>query len=82
MIYLKDNKVNGNIDSILCELEHNRWCRFMIIEGYSYDSELEKLTKKRDAINKKHGCLVPFDRLSDYEKLKDLNVLKYIDNED
>lgn len=81
-LYLKDNKVNGNIDSILCELEHNRWCRFMIIEGYSYDSELEKLTKKRDAINKKHGCLVPFDRLSDYEKLKDLNVLKYIDNED
>ena len=46
------------------------------------NSVLDKLTKKRDAINKKHGCLVPFDRLSDYEKLKDLNVLKYIDNED
>lgn len=45
-------------------LEHKRWNAYMRSEGYSY-------AVNRNDMAKQHNCLVPFDSLSEVDKIKD-----------
>lgn len=56
------------------ELEHMRWCRFMLMDGWKCGVVPEGTTK--DAKNKLHKDLVKYNCLNDNEKRKDEAVLK------
>ena len=48
----------------ICIIEHNRWCRFHLINRWTYG-------EKKDKDNRTHPLLVSFDRLSKEEQDKD-----------
>ncbi len=54
-------------------LEHKRWNAYMRTEGYIYSGSSEKAS--RNNIGRMHNTLVPFQNLSDEEKLKDSRII-------
>lgn len=59
----------------MAENVHDVWAKTRMEQGWTYGPE-------RDDINKKHPCLVPYDQLSEEEKVYDRNTsietLKFI----
>lgn len=53
----------------LAELEHIRWCRYHYINNWKYGS----IT---DSSRRIHSCLVPFEKLSEEERLKDIEAIQ------
>lgn len=53
-------------ESLIMQMEHNRWSVYLKTEGWRYD-------KNRDDVRKKHNLLVPFEDLSELEQNKDRN---------
>ena len=53
----------------LRRLEHRRWNAYMRSEGYVYAGTGDK--SGRNDLAKKHHCLVPFDKLSEEDQVKD-----------
>ena len=51
----------------LMALEHERWCAYMRTEGYRY-------AEKRNDLGKMHNDLLPYSRLQEKEKGKDLHI--------
>lgn len=66
-VILRLNK-NGVSLETLAELEHIRWCRYYYLNNWKY-SEI------RDDSRRLHNCLIPFDKLSDEEKKKDIDAI-------
>lgn len=58
------------------EMEHMRWCRFMLMDDWKY-GDVPEGTK--DEKNKLHKDLVKYDCLDDNEKHKDEAILKYLE---
>jgi hypothetical protein len=58
-------------DEELSQLEHIRWCRYHLYNHWSY-------SEVRNDEERKHPCLVEFNRLSDKDKLKDKETLDTI----
>ena len=58
-------KERGYEEEQLAEFEHIRWCRFMFLNFWNYAG-------KRDNGSKLHRDLVPFGKLDDDEKSKDI----------
>ncbi|MDO5328984.1 MAG: hypothetical protein Q4E88_02630 [Coriobacteriia bacterium] len=55
-----DNPSNATKE--LWALEHIRWCRYLILNGYTYG--------EKDPANKTHNCLIEFSKLSkNYQRL-------------
>ena len=53
------------------KLEHNRWCAFLLTEGYrhmDYDSISGK--GQKDIDNKKHACLIPWEDLPQLDAIQ------------
>lgn len=57
----------------LMELEHKRWNAYMRSQGYVWGGGYTKAF--RNDLAKKHHNLVPFDKLSDDDKYKDIKVI-------
>lgn len=55
----------------LQEIEHLRWMRFHYLYNWRY-------AEKRDDTLRLHNCLVPYDELSDYDKVKDADAYKFL----
>lgn len=53
----------------VAELEHIRWNRYHYLNNWKYGPET-------DAARRVHKCLVPFDELSEEEKLKDIEAIQ------
>lgn len=53
----------GEIE-LLAKMEHNRWKAERLLKGWTYAPE-------RDDTNKKHPCIVPWEKLPEIEKEKD-----------
>lgn len=51
------------------ELEHRRWMRLHFMNGWTYAD-----IPKKDADNKKHPLLLPYDELSECERVKDMDA--------
>lgn len=51
----------------LAENTHEVWSQTRMKQGWTYG-------EKRDDINKKHPCLIPYDALPESEKLYDRNT--------
>ena len=47
----------------LYEIEHERWSRFHYIYNWEY-------AEKRNDADRKHNLLIPFDKLSEEDKVK------------
>lgn len=60
---------NGVQLETIAELEHMRWCRYHYIHNWKYGETI-------DASKRTHKCLVPFEELSEAEKLKDIEAIK------
>lgn len=60
---------NGVQLETIAELEHMRWCRYHYIHNWKYGDTI-------DASKRTHKCLVPFEELSEAEKLKDIEAIK------
>ena len=54
---------------LLRVIEHRRWNAYMRTEGYCYSGSTDPAS--RNDLGKLHNCLVPFDELSEKEKVKD-----------
>lgn len=61
-------------DTELAELEHIRWCRFHMLNYYIYGETANG--KNKDAYKRIHKDLVPYEMLSEAEKLKDLEIIQ------
>lgn len=60
-------------DAIISQMEHRRWCAERYIMGYQYaDMQSGSNLKKQKDNWKVHNDLVPFSKLNDKEKAKDL----------
>lgn len=59
-------------DLELAEMEHIRWCRFHFLNHWK---EGKTENGKKDSVNRIHPCLVPFDRLSEEDKQKDVEAI-------
>lgn len=59
---------NGVPLETLAELEHIRWCRYYYFNNWKYG-------EVRDDSRRLHNCLMPFDKLSDEEKQKDIDAI-------
>ena len=55
----------GRIDDCLA-LEHERWMRYYLLAGWRY-------AEKRDNLRRLHPMLIPYDRLPEAEKGKDMD---------
>lgn len=69
-IDLKDVKLPDDIlklADLISKNVHEVWSENRIKEGWTYG-------KKRDDVNKKHPCLVPYEQLSEEEKAYDKNT--------
>jgi hypothetical protein len=66
--YLNQINTDGETfpESLIMQMEHNRWSVYLKTEGWRYD-------KNRDDVRKKHNLLVPFEDLSELEQNKDRN---------
>jgi hypothetical protein len=53
----------------LAHLEHIRWCRYYYLNNWRYGSV-------RNNAERVHTCLIPYEELSDEEKLKDFESIK------
>ncbi len=53
----------------LAELEHIRWCRYHYIHNWKYGVNT-------DSSKRIHNCLIPFAKLSEEEKQKDIEAIK------
>lgn len=62
---------NTKVDKKLSELEHIRWCRFMLLDGWKYG-------KVKDKSNKTHPDLILYNKLSIEEQNKDKNIINYL----
>jgi hypothetical protein len=58
-------KDEGATDKYVLEMEHIRWCRYHYYNHWTYKEG------KKDKINRTHGDLIPFEKLSEDEKSKD-----------
>ena len=60
-------------EELMSQMEHRRWCAERYIMGYRHE-EYEPGTdiKKQKDLWRVHSDLVPFSKLSDKEKAKDL----------
>ncbi|OQA02273.1 MAG: potassium transporter peripheral membrane component [Planctomycetes bacterium ADurb.Bin412] len=56
---------------ILAVMEHNRWLAEIKLEGYTYSSS-------KDPNSRKHPCCVPWERLDEKNKVKDLAQIDII----
>lgn len=65
---IKSTKNGVQLETI-AELEHMRWCRYHYIHNWKYGETI-------DASKRTHKCLVPFEELSEAEKLKDIEAIK------
>ena len=54
---------------LLRVIEHRRWNAYMRTEGYCYSGSTDPAS--RNDLGKLHNCRVPFDELSEKEKVKD-----------
>jgi voltage-gated potassium channel Kch len=59
---------NAELVELLSEVEHNRWCAHMLLNGWKYG-------EKRDDTNKIHPDLIPFNELSDGVKKYDRDTI-------
>jgi len=59
-------------DLEFAEMEHIRWCRFHFLNHWK---EGQTENGKKDIINKIHPCLVPFDKLLETDKQKDVEAI-------
>ena len=62
-------------DMELAEMEHIRWCRFHFLNHWK---EGKTINVKKDSINKIHPCLVPFEKLNESDKQKDIEAIKVL----
>ena len=53
----------------IAELEHIRWCRYHYLHNWKY-------APQTDAAKRVHNCLIPFEDLSEEEKLKDVEAIR------
>ena len=61
-------------DVYLAELEHIRWCRFHYLNHWKLGTFADG--KSKDNERRLHKDLIPFDKLNDDEKKKDIDVVK------
>ena len=64
-----------DVDDALAELEHVRWCRFHFWHHWKTGAAPDG---KKDAENRLHPCLVPFEELSRTDKNKDIDAVKVL----
>ena len=60
------NELKGLVEK-MAENVHEEWAKARIEQGWTYGP-------KRDDVNKKHPCLIPYDQLPDSEKEYDRNT--------
>lgn len=53
----------------IAELEHIRWCRYHYLHNWKY-------APRTDAAKRVHNCLIPFEDLSEEEKIKDVEAIR------
>lgn len=53
----------------IAELEHIRWCRYHYLHNWKY-------APHTDAAKRVHNCLIPFEDLSEEEKIKDVEAIR------
>ena len=57
------------VDEKIAELEHIRWCRYHYLHNWKY-------APHTDAAKRVHNCLIPFEDLSEEEKIKDVEAIR------
>lgn len=62
-------------DEELSHMEHIRWCRYHYLNHWKYG---ETVDGRKDAEKRIHPCLVPFENLSDADKLIDTDNIKIL----
>ncbi len=69
-----------NAYPVIAPIEHKRWCAEKMALNYRFGSLPEDRVAKNTAkeILKIHDQLIPYDKLSDIEKGKDLNIFLLI----
>lgn len=68
---LKEEFIKLGKKSKLCEMEHIRWCRFCLLDGFRFAPDIKNYNKKL------HMDLVKYDDLLENEK-KDFKILFYL----
>jgi len=63
--YKLNSLLGYNDDEYNCRLEHLRWDRFYMAQGWTYSS-YPKAEKAFRRANKQHTCLCPFEMLDEY----------------
>lgn len=71
--YGKENEDIVNLEE-LAELEHIRWCRYHLLNGWKYGVPADG--KNKDMEKRIHKCICPYAELSEEEKEKDRQVIK------
>lgn len=69
----RENNIVSNVEEF-AELEHIRWCRYHLLNGWKYG--IPENGKNKDMEKRIHKCLLPYADLPEEEKEKDRQVIK------
>lgn len=73
---LKYELLPEDVKELLSELEHERWCRYHYLNNWQYGVPANG--KNKDAARKIHQALIPYNKLTREEQLKDLENIRVL----
>ena len=75
----KSKKVEDSVDHLIDQLarsEHQRWMAVKIMDGWRWSGSADQQSRRDQ--NLLHHLFIPYDQLSDEEKVKDINNLRLL----